>query len=291
MASSEHHNDSLFQHRHSRSVRAHTSTHNPRSKDASTDRRSFKCRQQYGRFAVAINPETLNVTSPYDAKKILLSSGTLIATAGYPEQVRKLAKLLDSDSEQLPRISLVRAYAEHVLGRYQAALAFLSDAMLRESELSEDDKQFLSFLRLSCEYLTGRITRQDFVTRINQPIELQGHFAQSYRINQLRLSLFSTRDPSKRKTLIEEFHSLVNKIVSDATSSEVFKLYARVMLLEADGLDAASGLLIELGEAGIGIDLGKHHDLSKMLERYEQRMRNWSTDAIQPIKDAGRIGS
>lgn len=241
-------------------------------------------------LAVAINPETLQVTLPDDAKRLLLSSGTLIVTEGYPEEVRKLAKLLDSDSEQLPRILLVRAYAEHVLGRYQTALAFLSDVMLRQSELSEDDKQFLHFLRDSCEYLTGRITRQDFVTRINRPIELQGHFARSHRIYQLRMSLFSTRDPSERKTLIQEFHSLINEVVNDATSSEVFKLYARTMLLEADGLDAASSLFIEVAEAGVGIDLGKRPDIPQMLTRYEQRMRNWSTDAIQAIKDARRIG-
>jgi hypothetical protein len=241
-------------------------------------------------LAVGISPQTLNVTSPDEAARILLASGTLIVTAGYPEKVRSLAKLLDSDSEQLPRILLVRAYAEHILGRYQTALAFLSDAMLRENELSEDDKQFMHFLRDSCEYLTGRITKQDFITRINRPIKLQGHFAQSYRINQLRMSLFSTRDPSKRKGLIEEFHSLVKSIISDATSSDVFKLYARTMLLEAEGLDAASSLFMELAEAGVGIDLGKRPNIREMLERYEQRMRSWSTDAIQAIKDARRIG-
>ncbi|MGI9067353.1 MAG: DUF4365 domain-containing protein [Pyrinomonadaceae bacterium] len=241
-------------------------------------------------LAVGISPETLNVTSPDEAARILLSSGTLIVTAGYPEQVRKLAKLLDSDSEQLPRILLVHAYAEHVLGRYQAALAFLSDAMLRHNELSEDDKQFMSFLQNSCEYLTGRITKQEFVTRVNRPIELQGHFAQSYRINQLRISLFSTRDPSERKTLIEEFHSLVSKVVEDSTSSEVFKLYARTMLLEAEGLDAAAGFFIELAEASVGIDLGKQPNIPDLLQRFEQRLRKWTKDVTQAIEDAKRIG-
>ncbi len=191
-------------------------------------------------LAIGISPASLSVTDSEDAKRILLSSGTLIITAGYPEQVRKLAKLLDSESEQLPRILLVRSYAEHFLGRYQAAYALLSEALLRSNELSEDDQQFMSFLRDSCEYLTGRVTKQEFVARINRPIVLQGHFAQSYRINQLRYSLFSTRDPSKRRTLIEEFHSLVNKVIGDSTSSDVFKLYARTMLLETEGIDAAT---------------------------------------------------
>jgi hypothetical protein len=47
---------------------------------------------------------------------------------------------------------------------------------------------------------------------------------------------------------------------------------------------------MELAEASVGVELGKRPDMPKMLERYEQRMRSWSTNAIQAIKDARRIG-
>lgn len=70
---------------------------------------------------VNINLETLEVIDPDKAKRVLLSSGTLIVTAGYPEKVQKLASLLDFQTAHLPRILLVRAYAEHMLGRYPSA--------------------------------------------------------------------------------------------------------------------------------------------------------------------------
>lgn len=241
-------------------------------------------------LAVGISPETLSITDPDEAKRRLLSSGTLIVTAGYPQQVRNLAKLLDSESEQLPRILLVRAYAEHFLGRYQTAYALLSEALLRRNELSEDDKQFMDFLRDSCEYLTGRVTLQDFSTRLNRPIELQGHFAQSYRINQIRYSLFLTRNPSERKILMGEFHSLTNKIISDSTSSDVFKLYAKTTLLEAEGIDAATGFFLELAEASVGIDLGRRHNIHDILRSHTERMSKWATEIAQATTDAKRLG-
>ncbi|HEX7313849.1 MAG TPA: DUF4365 domain-containing protein [Pyrinomonadaceae bacterium] len=241
-------------------------------------------------LVVGISPETLNVIDHEEAKRVLLSSGMLIVTAGYSEQVRKLAKLLDSESEQLPRILLVRAYAEHFLGRYQAAYALLSEAMLRRDELSEDDKQFMDFLRNSCEYLTGRVTIQEFSNRINRTVDLQGHFAQSYRIHQLRYSLFLTRDPSKRKLFLEEFHSLVNQVIDDSTSSEVFKLYARASLLEAEGLDAATGFFIQLAEASVGLDLGRIPNIPGIIKSHTERVNKWSADIAEAIKDAQQLG-
>ena len=73
--------------------------------------------------AINIDRATLQITDPEAAKRTLLASGTLIVTAGLPERVERLAGLLDPETARLPGILLVRAYTEHVSGRFRIASA------------------------------------------------------------------------------------------------------------------------------------------------------------------------
>jgi len=72
---------------------------------------------------IGIEKTTLDVTDAAEAERVLGSSGTLLVTAGHAERVLELAALLDPEKANLARILLVRAYAEHVLGRYLDAYA------------------------------------------------------------------------------------------------------------------------------------------------------------------------
>jgi hypothetical protein len=240
---------------------------------------------------VSINPETLNITDPDKAKQILLSSGTLIVSAGYSNQVRNLARLLDLETAQLPRIMLVRAYAEYTLGRFQIAYALLSEAMLCRHELSEDDQQFLDFLRDGCDHQAGRITIHELAARLEQKEQSQTDgFALSYRIEQLRYKVLLNRDPISQRATVDELRSLVTEIIKDTSTSEVFKVSARSALLEAEGVSITGVASWETGEARLKLQVGPIPDILGMARKHLEQFNVWQGEMVRLINDAFRVG-
>lgn len=240
---------------------------------------------------VSIDPETLNITDPDKAKQILLSSGTIIVSAGYSDQVRNLARLLDLKTAQMPRILLVRAYAEYTLGRYQSAYALLSEAMLSSDVLSVDDQQFLDFLRDGCDHQLGRSTIHELAARLEQKERNQTDgFALSYRIEKLRYKVLLNRDPISQRTTIEELRSLVAEIIEDTNTSEVFKVSARSALLEAEGVHITGVSLAEIGDARFKVQAGRIIDIPEMLRNHAEQFRLWEEKMVSLINDAIRVG-
>ncbi|HEY0428908.1 MAG TPA: DUF4365 domain-containing protein [Pyrinomonadaceae bacterium] len=240
---------------------------------------------------VGISPETLKITDSEQAKEILLTSGRLLVTSGYPQEVRNLSKLLDSQSENLPQILLVRAYAEHILGRYQTAYALLSEALLRRNELSEDDQQFLDFLRKSCEYLTGSLTLEEFSSYLDTSKDnISGHFAQSFRLNQIRYSILTIADVYQRREKVLELKALVQEILTDQSSSSSLKLYAKAIWLEAEGLDIATGSYLDLAANQIRMDNGLQSDHPKIAQHYAERLARWMADRTITLEEASKLG-
>lgn len=243
-------------------------------------------------IVVSIDPETLKITDPAEAKRILIKSGTAIVSAGYISQVKNLIRLLNPEDAQLPRILLVQAHAEYMLGRYQAAYAVLSDVLLRDEELSEDDRQFLKTLRDGCDYQAGRITIEEFKARLNETAKHEtGGFAVSYRIGRLRLAAIGEREPTRGLALIRELSSLVAEVVGSTDFSDSFKMYARLSLLEAEGYQLTGRSLIELGEAAVALRSGRAPDLKAMLEKQKENISRWEQAMGQALSAAIELGN
>lgn len=239
---------------------------------------------------IGINPETLEVTDSESAKEILLTSGRFIVNAGYPEKIRSLSKILDSKSETSPLILIVRAYAEQIIGNYLEAYALLAKAQLGRDELSEDDKQFLDTLQKNCEYLTGRISIQEFSSYLtNNKDQITGHFRQSYRINQLSYLIWTTADPYQIPEFINEFASLVQEILSDPTSSNVFKLYAKSVWLEVEGIDISSGYTRDIAGDQMKVLNGLHSSFEEINQRYNNRLKKWLIERNNAITEAEQL--
>ncbi len=240
---------------------------------------------------VSIEPETLNITDPERAKQILLKSGTLIVTAGYPKRIRDLARLLELETAQMPRILLVRAYAEYALARYQTAYALTSEALLHRDELSPDDQLFLDSLRDGCDHQAGKITTQELAARMDEKdLRQGGSFADSHRIEQLRYKALLNHDPVSKKTVVDELRSLVAKVLKDANTSDVFKLYAQSSLLEAEGFQITQAAHLEIGEARMKAQVGNVPDIQKMLRTHSEQFKLWEKEIVGLINNAFRIG-
>lgn len=239
---------------------------------------------------ISINPETLEVTDPEKAKKILITSGRLIVTSGYPKKIRNLSKLLDEESEKLPLVLIIKAYAEHMLGNFQKAHFLLSEAKLKRNSLNDDDKQFLDFLSKECEYMIGRITLEEFSSFLNSyQKELSGHIAQSFRLNQLRYSILTTADPYQIPRVVNELTSLVEKILSDSNTSDVLKLYAKSTWIEVEGLEIATGSFRDLAANEIRVSQGLKSNIGIIAKKYDLRLKKWLSVRATAIEEAERL--
>lgn len=238
----------------------------------------------------SISLENLEITDAEQAKEILITSGRLIVTAGYPEKIRSLSKLLDEESEKSPLILIIRAYAEEMLGKYQTAFALLSEAQLNRDVLNEEDKQFLDFLRKNCEYLTGRITLEEFSSFLNSYTDkLSGHIAQSFRINQLRYAILTTADPYQRPEVVTKFTDLVQEVLSDKSSSSVFKLFAKSVWIEVEGLEIATGLFRDLAADAIRVSQGFSSRIPEIDRKSKERLRIWLDVRKNALKEAEKL--
>jgi hypothetical protein len=243
-------------------------------------------------LVVSIAPETLKVTDPIKAKQILLRSGTAIASAGYVNEVRNLIKLLSPEDAHEPRILLVQAHAEHILGRYHLVGAILADISLHFDELSEDDQQFFRMLQDICEFQTGKIDIHEFKQRSEKLFEgTDTRFATSNRVTQLRYAVLTERDLDSRTAILEDFRLLVTDIINDAESSNAFKIYARVNLLEAEGYLITLDAVREIGEARLRLAVGVMPDLTAMLTEQSKEFEDWEQTSVGVLTDALSVGN
>lgn len=240
---------------------------------------------------IGIEKATFEITDAAEAERILASSGTLIVTAGYAERVLQLAALLDQEKATLPRILLVRAYAEHALGRYLDAYALLSQALLNRSDLSDDDQNFLEFMRDSCDYHAGRLTLIQFNERLAQRTgDPNSRFATSYQINHLSQQILLTSDFDARQQLVERLRSIVTDTIKVPDTSNAFRLYARRALVEAEGQLLTLRFSKQSIDARIKLALGRPVDARDMLVNYASEFSEWDKAILELIDHAVEIG-
>jgi hypothetical protein len=241
--------------------------------------------------AVDIDKATFQITDPTKAKEILLKSGTLIVSAGYAERVERLAALLDPQTARIPRILLVRAYAEHASGRFVCASALLAEAAMHASELSEDEQQFLQFMRDGCDYQTGKLTLAEFAARLAERQESQtGRFELSYRLNHLRQKLQASRELQVRQQTLRALKALLVGVLDADDISNAFKLHARAVGLEAEGQEFTLRFSFEASEEAMKRHFGRADNLAKLGQRYLESFRGWEDSILTLEHEARTVG-
>lgn len=154
----------------------------------------------------------------------------------------------------------------------------------------EDDKQFLDFLWKNCEYLTGRISLQEFSSYLNKNVNnITGHFSQSYRINQLTYSIWTTSDPFQIPEVVSELGHLIHKILSDSTSSNVFKLYAKTAWLEVEGIEIGGGFTRDVMGNEMRVQIGLSSNFDEIVEEYKGRLKKWLSERTNAISQAEQL--
>jgi hypothetical protein len=242
-------------------------------------------------IVIRINKDTLAVTDPQEAKRILINSGTVIVSAGYAREVKNLIKLLDEKDAQTPRVLLVYAHAEFNLQRYESALALVGEASLNLDALSQEDRIFLQTIRDGSEFQTGRISITEFARRLDETSRSDaGGFALSNRLEQLRYNIFAERNPERRATLLSELEALVKEIVQSEVSHSL-KIHARTCWVEAEGHQFIRVSLREMGDSRIRLAAGLMTDFPSMFSLQAARLAKWEEQAVALLRDAIDMGN
>ena len=130
--------------------------------------------------------EKSKITDPAELRDLLLRGGLTLVSSGEAAGVLDAIDKLDSAAKKLPRMLLVRAFAECAQGHYQIASGYLAEATVRGGVSSESDRQFMGLLRDTCDFQAGRIPRTEFARRQKELSEKgEGEFGLSLKIDSL----------------------------------------------------------------------------------------------------------
>jgi hypothetical protein len=198
--------------------------------------------------------------------------------------VKNLARLLTDEDLRDPRILLVLAHADYTTGKYLNAKASLKEAELRIQELSEDDRSFLQALGDGCDYQTGKIDTAAAIARVTERLKhSSSRFSIAFKLHQIRQVLFSETDIARRELVLTQFRELVKEILSSSDYSAPFRLYARILLIEAEGFDLVLRTLRILGEIRIRRSLPTPREA---IEDHPELIERWQHDINGILKEA-----
>jgi hypothetical protein len=185
-----------------------------------------------------INAESLDVTDMGTATSLLLTSGSAIVAAGYPKQVIDLLRVADPTITALPRMQLIRGYAEYMIGNHWEAISLIRRAMMKSNELSSQDNNFLQNLKDASEFHVGIIDSITYENRVQQRAKsLTGIEALQAEQEAIYYRCVRTTDANERSELALQLRSVTERILSDPTAIPQTKLNAKLLLLFVEGVE------------------------------------------------------
>lgn len=239
------------------------------------------------RVVTSIDPETLAITDPDEARDLLLSAGVTIVSGGNSQAVQHLLKIIGVTDARLPKIKLVQAYAEYATGRFTRALADLSEVELVRDELSADDRQLLIYLQDACAYQTGAIESEEYSRRLQQQTaKATPGIKASHAISNLRVALFAQPDLPHRERILTQMRSAVERVTSDVSVPDGFKLHVQLILLESEGHQSLLTSLDETHSAQLRQALKQDVDIIGLLGAHQRRWSDWEHRSEELLQQA-----
>ncbi len=213
--------------------------------------------------------------------------GATFISSGFAAHVLRLFRYHQSCHISPTPIRNDLSFAYFSLGKYQAALGHVTEAMLRHNELSSDDQQFVNYLRDACEFHCGSIDLVEYTKRQETRAKQQtGLFALMYRLDYMRHTFIAETDPDDRQQLYDGICSVVDGILSSPNASPLFKLQARLTRLHAEGAEAVTQLLHELSYHKMRMRMGLPADTRQYTTVLDKRLGQWERDMELVLQEA-----
>jgi hypothetical protein len=239
-----------------------------------------------------VNLEESKVTDPDKIRDLLLEGGLTLVSSGDASGVLEAIDKLSHADKKLPRILLVRAFAECSLGHYQMASGYLAEATVRACELSESDRMFLGLLRDIYDYQAARITREEYIRRQKVLSEKDDNeFSLSRRIVYLSESLAEGGTRQGVATHLPSLRAMVEKVLGMDGCSESLRIQARTALLYGEGIRFGQGFNHALAMLKARMAMGRAADANEVFSQINADMARWTEEANALVKDALEHGN
>jgi Domain of unknown function (DUF4365) len=242
---------------------------------------------------VRIDPQTLESTDPLKLHEWINSSGMTLVSSGYGAKILDWVSVLNAEDRTDPRVKLVVAYAQVILGRNYEAAGSLSAAKLGIDRLSPEDREFLGYLEDVCAYHTGRIDQAEYLRREdNRSSNETGFAAAWHRLEVLRQNRLRSRDRDRRAELLAGMRSAAAQIEAASDATRAHKLNARIHLLIAEGDNLAGRLTLEFVQTQARADMGipAERVAQQNRARLTQLWDGWGKRASDCIEEAAEEG-
>lgn len=165
-----------------------------------------------------------------ETKIILEKDGFSLVAFGKGKEVLEVIKRVEINFGEEPYLNLVASYAHYSLAQYYAAIAQISKANLKRTNLSTDDQNFLDFLKNICKYQLGQITLEEYEEQEKSLEQTEdGWFLMASRLEKLRGKFIFETNDVKQQSIGSEIQAIVEKIKKNQSFKEPFKLQAELV--------------------------------------------------------------
>jgi uncharacterized protein len=232
------------------------------------------------------------VTDPDEIKERLLKGGLTRVSSDQAAGVLEMIDKLSYADKTLPRIILIRAFAECSQGHYQMASGYLAEANVRASELSESDRLLLSRLRDICDFRAGRITGTEYVQRLKELSEKDdGEFGLSLKIAHHWEAILESGIRRSIAIHIPNLQAVAGQVLAREGCSESLRIQARIALLFAEGVRLSQSFNHDVAALRARMAMGHAADVIEVSRRINAGMARWTDEANALVKDAQDHGN
>ena len=236
---------------------------------------------------IHVNLKDSRVTDPDKIRELLLASGLTLVSSGEAAGVLEAIDKLGATDKRLPRLLLVRAFAECSQGHYQMAYGYLAELAVRRHELSESDRLLLDVLRDVCDYQIGRITRGEYIRRQKELSEKDdGEFGLSRRIAYLWEALLESGTREGIATHLPTLRAVVAQVLALDGCSGTLRIQARTALLYGEGIRFGQIFNHDLAILKSRTAMGRAADVNAVFDHINADLARWTHEANTLVKDA-----
>jgi hypothetical protein len=241
---------------------------------------------------IHVNLKESKVTDPDEIRELLLRGGMTLVSSGQAVGVLEVTDKLSYADKKLPRLLLIRAFAECSLGHYQMASGYVAEATVRANELSEFDRLFLGLLRDVCDYQAGRITRSEYIQRQKDLSEKDdGEFGLSRRIAYLWEALLEDVTCQGIATHLPRLQAVVCQVLDSKGCSDNLRIQARTALLYGEGVRFSQKFSHDLAMLQVRMAMGRAADANEVFGHINADLARRTDEANALVKDALDYGN
>ena len=238
---------------------------------------------------ISINPTSLALTDPTQARDILVASGCAIVAAGFATEVIRLFALVGPTSRNLARIRFAVGYAHFTVGEHYNAIGHLKFAGALTEGLSARDKNLIFRIQDAAEFHIGLINSETYQNRLTARASAQqGLEALEAKHDSLYHHVIAEADPRKRVQSVKQLSVLTAEVLGHPDADAGVKLDATLTFLYVQGIQANFDISNQLSSASIRTVLFPY-DLLGILAKVNSASvaeASWEEAAQAALKEA-----